>query len=1288
LNPTQRFLDEELVVLYQELLLNEFALMRSMELLFKGIPTKRGVYFISSYPALVDSSNPHRSFDLMALTYALYNGVRRALLNKYGECTYDLLEPVYWPTQCNILTLLRDFIRKLNPNYQHMSMSDPLEELAALTAELIKILVNKGLLRILLARHDDKNALASNSPLHLTMLKTLIELVKKNTREIDLDQERVKITVIGEISDYRDAVTLKNLAHLAKFYENVFASLNVRNDKLLPFFDKLLKTLIKELKLDKGVVILFKTAHGDLTRLVYISRPLPDRLTNFEGKILPLVAEPGHLDLCYHDIKGSEVQLLFSEFFEKLLGNPDQAKILTDTLVEALVKSGYSKLTCYQYEYLKELLNRKQRGGSIKAALTAPTGSGKTLVFLLYTVAVLLAEKVKNRKARAVFIYPRKALATDQLQKFVTLIYHVNELLKSRTGLNVTVTIGIRDSDSLEKDSGFTELRGLELEVGIRKLKLVHGINASKQYIVCLADQSNNCLQQISFIRDHKGLQNQSVYDCDILVTNHSMLNKHLTQVVSGVLQEDLKRTIEGFVNELEIVVVDEAHIYLDEKNSRLLQSVFLKIYFLKSSSNTDFAEVLNNIDLILSSATLTSSNIFDPKIDMRSIIGVYVFPQPHTMRSQTPDSVRKFFEVLTVKPPQASLDIIYYDYYETLIPRDKYSEALVRFSKPFKLRLSMFVAPYPYRSSWTSLNESLIAVLHWINALRRKLGIPYAALAFVDSRETLIDIMQKFNERQIREAEDHYDRILLTACSPGVQQSRRERREAVETIVNVLIGKWNGRSLLEAVWDLHSDYDYFSEFHALTNYIDFNNLHKYAMYKVPSNDHTLKQGMMNILSSELKFCDELKNYAEEVRRSGGLSRINLAKLQITPYYVIHHGGLEYSKRREVESLVRDGGVNRAPYIVSATSTLEVGVDFPNIIATILYGTDALPQEAQQRVGRSGRSPFTFYTSFGILIFRNTGDDLYYLGEREVVNYMYSIELKIPMQIIDDEYELGKHITSILLDLLENQPQLSIQAQKIMGMMLQAVKSNYNVDNATYNELLKLLEGWLSGVYDIALILHKLMVVLQKQGLHKAIEYIDGEMSTIDKNLGNISITLSSITSALQNLPQSLPGDLSTLVNAIAMMILPQKLPTTSINIGGQSVSVAVPRDILSVISIVSATYKKLHARAKQLYVSVTNTLIHQAIMNILVETYQAIYLLAKKTVLTLVLYLLKNPGKDLLDSYVEHIKKLVATMLPPGYVDPVSYTVDCLILYSDSEIEPYSFEDLVRKIRPLHTGE
>lgn len=86
-------------------------------------------------------------------------------------------------------------------------------------------------------------------------------------------------------------------------------------------------------------------------------------------------------------------------------------------LIDFLLDHGIEKL--YQHQY--EMFERAQRGENI--IITTSTASGKTLSFLLPVVETIL----KDRTARAIFVYPTKALAHDQFKNFVPLLEYFGE---------------------------------------------------------------------------------------------------------------------------------------------------------------------------------------------------------------------------------------------------------------------------------------------------------------------------------------------------------------------------------------------------------------------------------------------------------------------------------------------------------------------------------------------------------------------------------------------------------------------------------------------------------------------------------------------------------------------------------------------------------------------------------------------------------------------------------------------------------------------------------------------
>src|SRR5205809_5809593 len=85
------------------------------------------------------------------------------------------------------------------------------------------------------------------------------------------------------------------------------------------------------------------------------------------------------------------------------------ARIIVDSLHEA----GYQGLAHHQLHYLSKIITRQDKG----YLLVAPTASGKSLIFYITALASILSEK-STKGTKALILYPRKALASDQLMKF------------------------------------------------------------------------------------------------------------------------------------------------------------------------------------------------------------------------------------------------------------------------------------------------------------------------------------------------------------------------------------------------------------------------------------------------------------------------------------------------------------------------------------------------------------------------------------------------------------------------------------------------------------------------------------------------------------------------------------------------------------------------------------------------------------------------------------------------------------------------------------------------------
>lgn len=119
---------------------------------------------------------------------------------------------------------------------------------------------------------------------------------------------------------------------------------------------------------------------------------------------------------------------------------------LSEDLIKFLKDSGIKQLYCHQAEMFDRVLDGEN------VVITTSTASGKTLSFLLPVVQEIL----NDPKSRAIFIYPTKALASDQFRNLVPLLEYfgknkiqagiydgdtpVNERSKIRSSANIILT--------------------------------------------------------------------------------------------------------------------------------------------------------------------------------------------------------------------------------------------------------------------------------------------------------------------------------------------------------------------------------------------------------------------------------------------------------------------------------------------------------------------------------------------------------------------------------------------------------------------------------------------------------------------------------------------------------------------------------------------------------------------------------------------------------------------------------------------------------------------------------
>jgi hypothetical protein len=372
----------------------------------------------------------------------------------------------------------------------------------------------------------------------------------------------------------------------------------------------------------------------------------------------------------------------------------------------------------------------------------------------------------------------------------------------------------------------------------------------------------------------------------------------------------------------------------------------------------------------------------------------------------EIPESLEEFLRTLLTREVYDKFkthNLLVYNDYDAII-----SEGIKDYiwRGHFKLRIALVSHPHPQRKSWTSLAETLIAVLHWLNAARlRGLSERAQALVFIDSKETLKHIYRLFLERQILEAQDHADRTLLTgkynkSLSKG--GPREKAKSAIIKSINVLIKQGRVKNTLDILY-------------RETTFKDFQVLH---LYITPQD--------LNVLKVKINSYDDLMKTIENLRFYDGLERLinsvnnfanafeqrgwyayddenMLAKLVNSSEHVIlaHYGDLGSPQRAIIEGCMKGDG-NPTPLVTLSTSTLELGVDIESLALTIQYASYPYPADLAQRFGRSGRHASSFFVSTLLLVLRNTGEDVRYVLDQDAVEYVYNLKIPPITYVLED----------------------------------------------------------------------------------------------------------------------------------------------------------------------------------------------------------------------------------------------------------------------------------------------
>jgi len=209
---------------------------------------------------------------------------------------------------------------------------------------------------------------------------------------------------------------------------------------------------------------------------------------------------------------------------------------------------GIQKLYKYQEESIEKVLNRlgvlrSRKENSNAFVIGARTAGGKTLSFLIPTVLYVAYKKLCENEetgVKAVFIYPTKALANDQLEEVAHMIYWINQ--EGGPKLSFGIFHGsIKSNDELIKyGSEVLPLKCPEHHTQIEVSCEKYGNARCAPVVSC--GGSSEC-KFARFLQQFMRKTRDEIYSDppDILITDEDMLNRALSHISKGQIGLDGK---------------------------------------------------------------------------------------------------------------------------------------------------------------------------------------------------------------------------------------------------------------------------------------------------------------------------------------------------------------------------------------------------------------------------------------------------------------------------------------------------------------------------------------------------------------------------------------------------------------------------------------------------------------------------------------------------------------------------------------------------------------------------
>jgi DEAD/DEAH box helicase domain-containing protein len=227
--------------------------------------------------------------------------------------------------------------------------------------------------------------------------------------------------------------------------------------------------------------------------------------------------------------------------------NSELANIYTDILKEYLSRRG-TGLDGFQAYVLREMLSSDKS----TYAIVAPTGSGKTEIYLFYSLAMVMKWRLleNDKRKKVLLVYPRKALTIDQAYRITELLSIANDSL----GDKYRLTFGIRDGDTpvgIAASRQQRDLRLVERGEPFRGVACPHCRKGQLAYESMDSVICKSCNKKFDFIKTVR----KTVAQADIIAMNPWALE---TRLLDSAVEDVGARTL----SDVALAVFDEAHEY------------------------------------------------------------------------------------------------------------------------------------------------------------------------------------------------------------------------------------------------------------------------------------------------------------------------------------------------------------------------------------------------------------------------------------------------------------------------------------------------------------------------------------------------------------------------------------------------------------------------------------------------------------------------------------------------------------------------------------------------------